>query len=62
MLTVRLNKNGIFVSQVVLNCIMDIHRSVFMWGQQEQIKREEFAGTLLLTAKRNGSGITNCNH
>ncbi|XP_022821404.1 dynein heavy chain 8, axonemal-like [Spodoptera litura] len=34
-------------SQVVLNCIMDIHRNVFMWGQQEQIKKEELAGTLV---------------
>ncbi|XP_047042441.1 dynein axonemal heavy chain 8-like [Helicoverpa zea] len=42
-------------SQVVLNCIMDIHRNVFMWGQQEQIKKEQLAGTLL-TTKRSMTG------
>ncbi|XP_034837309.1 dynein axonemal heavy chain 8 [Maniola hyperantus] len=31
-------------SQVVLNCIMDIHRNVFMWGQQELIKKEGLKG------------------
>ncbi|XP_026320150.1 dynein heavy chain 8, axonemal [Hyposmocoma kahamanoa] len=31
-------------SQVVLNCIMDIHRNVYMWGQQDLLKREMTAG------------------
>nr|XP_026487863.1 dynein heavy chain 8, axonemal-like [Vanessa tameamea] len=41
-------------SQVVLNCIMDIHRSVFMWGQQDQIKKERM-NTNSLTATRSVS-------
>ncbi|XP_072937033.1 dynein axonemal heavy chain 8 [Epargyreus clarus] len=50
-------------SQVVLNCIMDIHRNVFMWGQQEIIKREQMRGVSLTQARsvsagsRSGSNI-----
>ncbi|CAH0592601.1 unnamed protein product [Chrysodeixis includens] len=33
-------------SQVVLNCIMDIHRSVYIWGQQDQIKKEKLTVTI----------------
>lgn len=29
---------------MVLNCIMDIHRNVYMWGQQDLLKREMTAG------------------
>ncbi|XP_060805314.1 dynein axonemal heavy chain 8 [Amyelois transitella] len=43
-------------SQVVLNCIMDLHRNVFMWGQQEQLKREQMQGhSLTATASMSGS-------
>ncbi|CAB3256562.1 unnamed protein product [Arctia plantaginis] len=51
-------------SQVVLNCIMDIHRSVFMWGQQELIKKEQVTGSSLLATRsvtagsRSGSTIS----
>lgn len=45
-------------SQVVLNCIMDIHRSVYMWGQQEQIRIAKMAGTL--QSLRSGAG-SKCN-
>nr|XP_037867096.1 dynein heavy chain 8, axonemal isoform X3 [Bombyx mori] len=38
-------------SQVVLNCVMDTHRSVFMWGQQEQIKKEQMRGVSLTTSR-----------
>ncbi|KAJ8736206.1 hypothetical protein PYW08_006862 [Mythimna loreyi] len=44
-------------SQVVLNCIMDIHRNVFMWGQQEQIKKEKLTVTLQLADKRSVTGF-----
>ncbi|CAH0727356.1 unnamed protein product, partial [Brenthis ino] len=50
-------------SQVVLNCIMDIHRNVFMWGQQELIKKEKLKGNSLTVARsvsagsRSGSNI-----
>ncbi|PZC81902.1 hypothetical protein B5X24_HaOG211688 [Helicoverpa armigera] len=43
-------------SQVVLNCIMDIHRYVFMWGQQEQIKKEQLGGVSLSTQVRSTTG------
>ncbi|KAJ0182474.1 hypothetical protein K1T71_001843 [Dendrolimus kikuchii] len=42
-------------SQVVLNCIMDIHRNIFMWGQQEAIKKEITKGGMSLTATRSAS-------
>ncbi|XP_045497912.1 dynein axonemal heavy chain 8 [Colias croceus] len=50
-------------SQVVLNCIMDIHRNVFMWGQQEQIKKEKMAAMSSLSttrsiSSRSGSTMT----
>ncbi|XP_041975311.1 dynein axonemal heavy chain 8 [Aricia agestis] len=32
-------------SQVVLNCIMDVHRYVYMWGQQDAIKERMSLGT-----------------
>ncbi|XP_026319440.1 dynein heavy chain 8, axonemal-like [Hyposmocoma kahamanoa] len=28
-------------TQVVLNCIMDTHRYIFMWGQQDLVKKED---------------------
>lgn len=43
-------------TQVVLNCIMDAHRSVYMWGQQEQIKTAKARGTL--NSQRSGAGST----
>ncbi|KAI8438610.1 hypothetical protein MSG28_011048 [Choristoneura fumiferana] len=45
-------------SQVVLNCIMDIHRNIFQWGQQEAIKKErqeKMAAGASLTATRSVS-------
>ncbi|CAK1540075.1 unnamed protein product [Leptosia nina] len=51
-------------SQVVLNCIMDIHRNVFMWGQQELIKKEKMGMSSLSTTRsysagsRSGSSMT----
>ncbi|XP_050681188.1 dynein axonemal heavy chain 8 isoform X2 [Leptidea sinapis] len=51
-------------SQVVLNCIMDIHRNVFMWGQQDLLKKEQIAGRSLITTRsysagsRSGSSMT----
>lgn len=47
--------------QVVLNCIMDIHRNVFMWGQQEQIKKEKLNLTIQLPRKRSVSGMPSYN-
>ncbi|XP_045484350.1 dynein axonemal heavy chain 8 [Pieris rapae] len=43
-------------SQVVLNCIMDIHRNVFMWGQQDLIKKEKMEGASSLSAARSYTG------
>lgn len=34
---------------------MDIHRNVFMWGQQEALKKEKMTGASL-TATRSVSG------
>ncbi|XP_075973556.1 dynein heavy chain 8, axonemal kl-3 [Anticarsia gemmatalis] len=43
-------------SQVVLNCVMDIHRNVFMWGQQDLIKKDQAgAGSLMMTRSMTGS-------
>ncbi|CAB3221710.1 unnamed protein product [Arctia plantaginis] len=43
-------------TQVILNCIMDIHRNVFMWGQQEQIKKEKMrTESLIYTRSVQGS-------
>ncbi|XP_028156116.1 dynein heavy chain 8, axonemal [Ostrinia furnacalis] len=50
-------------SQVVLNCIMDIHRNVFMWGQQEAMKNQKMTGASLTATRsvsagsRSGSNI-----
>lgn len=41
--------------KVVLNCIIDIHRNVFMWGQQDLIKKEG-SKALELSATRTMSG------
>ncbi|RVE46462.1 hypothetical protein evm_008872 [Chilo suppressalis] len=38
-------------SQVVLNCVMDIHRNVFMWGQQELLKKQKSTGASLLATR-----------
>ncbi|KAJ8736205.1 hypothetical protein PYW08_006861 [Mythimna loreyi] len=44
-------------SQVVLNCIMDIHRYVYMWGQQDLVKQEQLAGgSTTLTLNRSTTG------
>ncbi|XP_047526251.1 dynein axonemal heavy chain 8 [Pieris napi] len=42
-------------SQVVLNCVMDIHRNVFMWGQQDLLKKEKMEGASSLSAARSYS-------
>ncbi|KPJ08753.1 Dynein heavy chain 8, axonemal [Papilio machaon] len=43
-------------SQVVLNCIMDIHRNVYMWGQQDQINKVKSVGaSLTITRSMSGS-------
>lgn len=38
--------------QVVLNCIMDIHRNVFMWGQQDLIKKLKTQGIKAESGKK----------
>ncbi|XP_052742928.1 dynein axonemal heavy chain 8 [Bicyclus anynana] len=49
-------------SQVVLNCIMDIHRNVFMWGQQALLQKEDMREkslsiTRAATSSRSGSSL-----
>ncbi|KAL0851104.1 hypothetical protein ABMA28_006975, partial [Loxostege sticticalis] len=43
-------------SQVVLNCIMDIHRNVFMWGQQDAMKTQKMAGASLTITRSVSAG------
>ncbi|XP_049886262.1 dynein axonemal heavy chain 8 [Pectinophora gossypiella] len=43
-------------SQVVLNCIMDVHRNVYMWGQQDLINKEKSQGFNLNQSHSVGSG------
>ncbi|KAJ2947929.1 hypothetical protein O0L34_g9722 [Tuta absoluta] len=47
-------------SQVVLNCIIDVHRSVYRWGQQEAIKKDPPHRESIYTVATDRSGSSVC--